>query len=473
MTRKYALETAVPVDTARIFPDRTTLEQYLTDLLTQLKNQRVLEEASISPYFGTETVDGIIPVNLLISTKDTWNIVALPYPKYDSNKGFIFKLKIKDFNFWGSMRPLSADISYEYEEGKSQPHNLGASLSFDIPFKAGILDSSWTNSLDAAYKIGDKAPKVGYTTGLNFAVPLHKLVSFNFGVSQGIKYNPAYQADNDAFYLSETAKIGLPVTVAQTDEHGTIVWTPSASVDFNWDPRDLKTAPDGISRKDLKGPDINLSHGLSAGRIDWIGNHRKGYSAGVSQSFAYDTFFKTYTTSYSVSGEFYYTFKRAGVANRVYFFKTFGARSEQGGRIRGVRDAYITTDSALFINIDVPITVWQTDWRALRGPEWTKWFDFEMQISPFVDIAVGDNPTALSYYDIKDGWYAAGLEIIGFPNKARSIQGRISVGIDGVLLGKKLGEKSGFINKVVNKLFDTSWRTGSWYELAIGIGLHY
>ena len=473
MTRKYALATTVPVDTARVFPDRTALEQYLTDLLTQLKNQRVLEEATVTPFFGVEDSDGIIPVQLFISTKDTWNIIGLPYPKYDSNSGFIFKLKIKDYNFFGSMRTLSGDISYEYEEGKVQPHNLSASVSFDIPFKLGLLDSSWTNGFDASYKIGDKAPKVGYTTGLNFTLPLYKLISLNFGISQGIKYNPSYQADNDEFYLSESAKIGLPVTVAKTEKHGNITWTPSASIDFNWDPRDLKSSPYGLSCSDLKGPDISLSQTVSAGRINWIGNYRQGYSASVSQSFSYDMFFKTYTTSYSVSGEYYNAFKYAGFASRFYLFKTFGDASTEGGRIRGVRDAYIKTDSALFINIDVPITVWQTDWRALRGPEWTKWFDFEMQVSPFLDIAVGNNTAAGTYYNIKDGWYAAGLEIIGFPNKMRSIQGRISVGIDGVLLAKEIGKKSDFINKVVNKLFHTTWRTGSWYELSIGIGLHY
>ena len=89
MTRKYALATAVPVDTARVFPDRPALEQYLADLLTRLKNQRVLEEAAISPFFGIENAEGVTPVDLLIATKDTWNIIALPYPKYDSNRGFV------------------------------------------------------------------------------------------------------------------------------------------------------------------------------------------------------------------------------------------------------------------------------------------------------------------------------------------------------------------------------------------------
>ena len=151
LTREYALSKAVPIDTTRIFPDRSALETYLENILIQLKNQRVLEEASVSPSFGTETEDGLIPVSVLVSTKDTWNIIALPYPKYDSNSGFVFKLKIKDYNFFGTMRTLSGDISYEYAEDENHPHRIGAAVSFDIPFKLGLSDSNWTNNIDTSY----------------------------------------------------------------------------------------------------------------------------------------------------------------------------------------------------------------------------------------------------------------------------------------------------------------------------------
>ena len=464
---------AVPIDTTRIFPDRSALETYLENILVQLKNQRVLEEASVSPSFGTETEDGLIPVSVLVSTKDTWNIIALPYPKYDSNSGFVFKLKIKDYNFFGTMRTLSGDISYEYAEDENHPHRIGTAVSFDIPFKLGLFDSNWTNNIDTSYKIGAKAPKVSFKSGVDFSLPLHKTVSLNFGVSKGVIYNPEYEADNDAFYLTEAASLSLPVILAQTEKNGNIVWSPSASVAWNIDPLESTLKNDGINRNDLKGPDVKLSHGLSFGRIDWKGNFRQGYSAGISQSLSYDTFFKTYTSSYSLSADYYHAFKQAGFASRIYVVRNFGSKSREGGRIRGVRDSYINTDSALLLNMDVPIKVWQTDWRALGGAEWTKWLDFEMQVAPFIDMAVGNNDAAGSYYQFKDGWYATGIEIIGYPNKLRSIQGRISAGLDVIRLAEKAGNRIAFVDKVVNKLFNTGWRTGSWYELSIGIGLHY
>ena len=475
LTRKYPLSQAVKIDTNRIFEDKAEFEAYLQDKLVQLKNQRILEEAYIFPSYGEEDETGLIPVDLLITTKDTWNIIGLPYPKYDSNSGLIFKIKIKDYNFFGTMRTLNADLFYQYktEEGKAPKHKIGSGFSFNFPFKLGLLHSNWSNSFDINYTIGENVPAFDFTTGVGFSMPIHKLMSLIFGFSQAVKYTPDYHIYGDALYLTESAYVNFPVTLAKMEKWEDIVWVPAASLSWNWDPTDITARWDGISYTDLKGPDITIGHSLSTGRVDWIRNYREGYSANISQSLSYDIYSNTYSTSFSVSGEYYHAFKYAGFASRLYIFKNFGSQSEEGSRIRGVRDTYIKTDSALLLNIDVPIRVLQTDWVGWGAPSWMRWFDFEMQLSPFIDIALGNNDAAHRNYNPKDGWYAAGLEIIGFPNKMRSIQGRISFGIDTVRFAQKAGKRIGFIQKVTDKLFTTDWRTGSWYELSIGIGLHY
>lgn len=475
ITRKYPLSQAVKIDTNRIFNNRAEFEAYLQDKLVQLKNQRILEEAYIFPSYGEENETGIIPVDLLIKTKDTWNIIGLPYPKYNSNTGFVFKLKIKDYNFFGTMRTLNGELSYEYkmEEGKASKHKIGGGISFDIPFKFRSLHSNWENSLNLNYTIGEKAPAFDFTTGVGFSLPIHKLMSLNFGVSQAIKYNPDYQIYGDALYLTESTYVNFPITLAKMEKWGDIVWVPAASLSWNWDPTDITTRWDGISYTDLKGPDITIGHSLSMGRVDWIHNYRRGYSANMSQSLSYDIYSSTYSTSFSVSGEYYRAFKYAGFASRLYVFKNFGSKSEEGSRIRGIRDAYIKTDSALLLNIDVPIKVLQTDWVGWGAPSWMIWLDFEMQLSPFIDIALGNNEAAHRNYNPKDGWYAAGLEIIGFPNKMRSIQGRISFGVDTVRFAQEAGKYIRSIDTAVKKIFTTDWRKEEWYELSIGIGLHY
>ena len=114
---------------------------------------------------------------------------------------------------------------------------------------------------------------------VGFSLPIHKLMSLNFGVSQAVKYNPDYQIYGDALYLTESAYVNFPITLAKMEKWGDIVWVPAASLSWNWDPTDITTRWDGISYTDLKGPDITIGHSLSMGRVDWIHNYRRGYSA--------------------------------------------------------------------------------------------------------------------------------------------------------------------------------------------------
>jgi hypothetical protein len=100
-------------------------------------------------------------------------------------------------------------------------------------------------------------------------------------------------------------------------------------------------------------------------------------------------------------------------------------------------------------------------------PHFFSYLDFEMQFSPFIDIAfshiyVPDADVSRTFH-YKDGWYAGGIEMLVYPTKMRSLQGRVSFGVD-------LARTIGFLE---NKL-DTSWREGvSRWELFIGIGLFY
>ena len=94
-----------------------------------------------------------------------------------------------------------------------------------------------------------------------------------------------------------------------------------------------------------------------------------------------------------------------------------------------------------------------------------RYFDFEMHISPFFDFALSDNLITGKTFAIKDGWYAAGLEVLVYPAKWRSLVVRASAGIDA---GRKI------IKKAVSKLIDDTWRKQvSALEISIGIGLFY
>jgi hypothetical protein len=114
------------------------------------------------------------------------------------------------------------------------------------------------------------------------------------------------------------------------------------------------------------------------------------------------------------------------------------------------------------MNLDFPIRVLQTNWRSWGKalfkrdmPTWFGFLDFEMHLVPFVDIALyGADDYCVFHLD--DGFYSAGLEVVVYPDKMRSIQVRASAGLD---LGARLLEQD--------------WRSKKGPEIEIGIGLHY
>ena len=146
--------------------------------------------------------------------------------------------------------------------------------------------------------------------------------------------------------------------------------------------------------------------------------------------------------------------------------------------LRGIKNDLFTSDSAIVINIDLPIKVVQTDWVNFFNYfglnwNWTRLFDFELQLSPFFDMSLCKNVKTGTQYLIEDGFYSCGLEMLVFPNKMKSIVGRVSLGVDAVKTLDKIGNKISFVDKVTNRVFNTEWRSGYMWELFIGIGLFY
>jgi outer membrane protein assembly factor BamA len=111
------------------------LEKYIRDKTQLLINQRVLKDnVEISYAAGEQEPDGTYPVTLTIKVEDTWNIIPLPKPEYNSNTGFNLTIKIKDYNFLGTMEPLTVDLGYSYDEDNRNSFLFG--IYSDIPFRA-------------------------------------------------------------------------------------------------------------------------------------------------------------------------------------------------------------------------------------------------------------------------------------------------------------------------------------------------
>lgn len=463
-TREFPLTLAVPIDKTKIFSSKTLFEKYISNLTTQFTNQRVFETATIETMYESVDENGIIKVSLTVHTKDTWNIIIVPYPKYDSNTGTELKLKIKNYNFFGSMQELNGDVNYRVDTtGKTI---IGGNLAFDIPFKAWDYSCNWDNAFSLAYTV-DENPEINISSGLNIAIPIG-ITSITFGARQSLVLNdrdtsttPAVIYTEDPTYFNDTFYTSLSVPLYNFGYPGSLTWTPSASISTNWA---LNRA---IYHANLRSPVITWGHSFGIGRVDWHSNFRTGFSALLGNTYTYNTSIAApiaITINGTLTG-FTSFFDRFGVYSRITGFYNFDSAltTNAGDKCRGIINSRISTDNEVTLNVDIPVRIMRVNFVEITGVSWTRFIGFEMHASPFFDMALTHDIKTGRLFSLDDGWYSGGLELIVYPTKMRSLSGRISAGFDLYELWQNGGKLSG-----------AAQRDGlSIRELLIGIDLHY
>ena len=477
LTKRYPLKLAVPIDQTTIFETEETYLQYLDAIRLKLNNLRTLETSSVESEY-IEIQDGMALAKITISTKDTWNIIALPFPKFDSNTGFIAKLKGKDYNFIGSMQVLNVDISYILDNSGKSSGDLGTSFSF--PFKAGPLDAIYR--LEALLNVQKQNASFDLNNTIEFCYPT-RFIDIYFGYYQGFYLNrprdenqgkkqdientenedekdrkPVY----DKYFLYTKFFAYTPITLYKFEYAGKLVYTPYISFYGNW-------AFGKLNERKKKGISITFSHSLSLSRIDWKNNFREGFSLNLENSYSYNFFLKDkpeIEVSSTLRG--YYSFvDRIGIYAQLDAFYFFAKEMSQraGKNLRGILNKRIKTDVGFTLNVDVPIKITSFDFEKISGVEWTRFFGFEWFISFFFDLGLVHDMQTNRYFHPADGWYAGGMEMILYPHKMRSIYFRISLGFD-------LSELKNV--KGINKIGGLAKRDDEAIsEIFIGIGLHY
>lgn len=469
MTRSSVIERNVDVDRTTIFPDEDAFAAYLRDYTQQLENTRFFEEVKVDYTTTPPDADDFCLVNLTVNLKDSFHFVGVPYPKYDSNSGFILKLKLKDTNFLGSMNSMSSDINFALEQdSEEEPLStvIGFNFSFDYPFSVNRLDATWSNDYGITYTIGDSSPEWDATTGLLISVPISKKCSIDLSFDQGSTRDFDYSKYGDDTYFTESTELSLPIVLQHIESWGNVYYTPYINAKYNWD-------FDGMSPddSDLYGPRAAIGQSISTSRVNWENNFRNGLSASTSQSFTYNFENDTLAPKFAVEVKAYKGWEHAGVCTDIYFFTSVNTTEKIGDRLRGIRDDQYfnsstghgddyacATPSALVVNLDLPIRLFSTNFTKVKL---LSKLNLEAQVSPFIDFALLNNVATGSNFDYKDGFYAAGLEGIVYPANWRSIQIRGSIGVD---VGRL------FLKKWIN----TDWRDSvSTYEFTFGVGLHY
>lgn len=481
-TNSYALEQKVEIDKKRVFENEEDFLNYKDDYIQRLKNTRVFQTIDVTWSYSEPDENGIINITLFVNTEDSIHILAVPYPKYDSNNGFSFKLKGKDNNFLGSLNEMAAEINFSLKDSSSEDskNKAGMAMSYNHPFRAGPFNATWINDYSFSYNLDESSPEWETKTGLQLALPFdrHKFV---WEFDQSFIKNLEYVKYEDSTYFTENFSFSVPIILKKIDNWGNIIYTPNTSITYNWD-------FDGINELNsaLSSPLIGVGHSIAAARINWIDRLRSGLSASLSNSYSYNiqrnVFMPVVSTEIQAFKSFYFSdmddvFSRFGLAADFYAFINIDDShgkyimyngSNIGSRLRGIRDdlKYDNTDfkmcnviSAFVLNLDMPIHFITTDFTTKILNK----LNMDIQISPFIDIALTHNKITDRWYDPRDGFYCGGLEILVYPLKWSGFVIRGSAGID---LGRTVLQKLKFP-------INDDWRQGSKYEISIGLGLHY
>ncbi len=501
-TKVFALERSLTVDTAKIFSSEKELSDYVDALVQQIINLRLLDDVKAT-YTFTGLEKDIHLAEVTVSFSDSKHILGLPKPGFDSNSGAELKLKLKDTNFLGLMNTLNFDINLNLGD-KDAPTDFsrvytGINFDYILPFNLGPLENSWSNEFAFSWNIipdtsGNLAsPDFNYATGLTVGIPFGFNNKINLTMKQSVIKNADYKKYGDELYFVEGVTASLPLTIGVIGNLTPVTYTPSVNFTYNWDADKIN-----YDNEDLVSPKVSFTQELATEHIDWHENFRGGFSVTGEQSigwnFGKEKVEEQFQAGLSGTVQLFHAFKYAGLASRIYFCAKMNDNFKIGQYLRGAldnqystvtNDYALKTPVALVFSLDIPVHIVTTNWLgwgyALFGsyqdvynktPSWLKWAtwftyklfsiaDFELQLSPFVDIGLNKNLSTNTILKLEDGIYCGGIEALVYPAKWKSYVVRVCVGMD---VGRKL-----FANQI-----NTSWRPDvSTLEVFFGLGRQF
>ena len=458
ITRHYALDYRTELFAGEEITGFSNFETFIQNKKQLLINERVLKDNVRIEYTVGEIEDGKYPVDLEIFAEDTWNIIALPYPKYDSNSGFSITIKARDYNFLGTMSALRFDIGYARDgEGRNF---FSLMLDSGIPFY--LFGLNWHFDFDHNYTYHPDMEEHHYyknTTGISVELPV-KNTTLTVGFNENLVINeensdidkPVYGNFQSGLYMSSNPYVSWKIpTTLEIGSYGELTYTPKISAAFN---HEISTP---LSDNRI-GPFLGFSHSLGFGRIDWIGNFYRGYSAYIGNSLSYD-FFKANNDkealSYNINftGIAHFVFNDfLGLSSRLMYRQWFNTYNDSAGdALRGILDKNIHADFIVSLNLDLPVRAFQ-----IRPSEWfnnskLKVFNFDIHTNPVIDFGLFKYSEIHSSFGLDNFLVSGGLEIVIFPEFFRSLFFRISLCFD-------LKEIQNLANN---------------YEIFLGMELHY
>ncbi len=429
-TRLWVLRNLLELEEGMRFESERALTAFLLDEQQILINQRELQESRIEFTLGPDPAETHPddprrdhPVDIQIYVRDTWNIIALPYARYDSNEGLLLSIRARDYNFFGTLQDLRIDLDYEFTDEDENVVTLSA--DFSLPFE--MLRREWAWVLKTSLGVQDGEFDFQVETGFEHYFPW-----LGMDWTAGILQDYRYRSDDpygDDYYLSNEFFLGsginLPISLPLL---GRLRYSPEVYTSINY-------RPGGIS-EERRGVAVGFDHSVGAGRFNWEGNYRDGQTFTLGNENEYNITTETWDNELYGELALYRAFwrrpdreqwPRAGVSGRISsFYLIDGAPEDQDDAVsdaRGILNDRMNGDLGVFLNLDAAITLW-----TLRPV-------FEMQLGTFFDVAYvrdlrGDFYEDRSFNRNRDLKYGGGIAVVGFPLFARSLFVRASYGVD-------------------------------------------
>ena len=400
-TLQFRLEQLVDLPVGQKFASKTDFDTYIARVKQRLLNERVLESVEIQVDYEKWSAANSFGAQVTVRVKDTWNIIALPYFKYDSNTGLLLSVRARDYNFFGSMLPLRLNANFERDNDGTTV--WGSDITFDYPFPAYGL--SWNWNFDGSLNFHEEGanPQLALGTGLGTSVALGP-GRLDLGVGQNVAYN-GRDSDGrvyeDSLYFSSSANLGWTVPLWLSQDGNKLNLRPRVGLSGNW-------LPGGFEDYELaSGLTVNTGAGLSYGTVDWLGNFRQGFRFGADAGGSYSINSESLTRTLSSDAALFRNFDWFGLSLRVSGFYAFDGTSETAGEaLRGVLNSRASTDTAITVNLDFPVRIMRFLPAQWFGKPWMRYFEFEQHWSPFIDFSQGHYDD--TWFLVSKGWYAGG-----------------------------------------------------------------
>jgi len=423
---------------------KAELDQYIHDKTQILFNQRLLKDnVEITYSVGEQSENGSYPVTLTIKVEDSWNIVALPRPYYKSDKGLDLSIRARDYNFLGTMNALRVNMGYKHDADGYNSFQF--EVLSNVPFSA--LGYHWNVKFDNSFNYRQEKEEPFFyqnVTGLSVEIPFYK-TTFTFGFEEATILNEEnpdvykesiykkttpighYPDFQEGMYMSSrlSASWRIP-TGFSVSRYGELTYTPAISATFNhelpgWDLHDIRY-----------GPTMGFGHALYFEKVDWHGNYRDGISASIGNAYGYnfhslskeDENPLSISLAFSGSGHFiiskFFAFSSRIMYRHWFIYNDPKYYDYASDAMRGIADDEINADYMLSLNTDFPFRV-----LIFSPSEWFKnrklrLFDFELHLSPVIDIALYNDPSTSTFFHPKNIAASGGLEAIVFPGFMRN-----------------------------------------------------